>query len=139
MSETYSVSVMLNAVLNEKNLTYILSRGTEKLHFKYFEVQYENEGLLGNQLSVKEATDYIIAQIPFDEACIFIKINESFFFLRFLKEVSALTFMFSGFFYPFEKYFTQSDFEDVDVAEYAKLMLQLVSDYHILHFEIEKS
>lgn len=133
MSLGYSIDVNINAPFNEENVKSILERGTER-HFIYYKFMvYE-----GKKLNLSDATRLVFDGDPdYDVHCLSTKIENEYINLHFINSGGLITVMISGISHDATKKF-KNDIEDIDVAKYAKILLDITQNFQILSINIEK-
>jgi hypothetical protein len=137
MSLGYSITTIIDVVYIPKNIESVLVKGLE-LGFSYYEYSLGMIEINGPSLSIKEALHSILDDKTKSKLyCIVAKVNDTYTTIDFIAQNGNLLLMFSDFTYPWLKKFDGTD--EIDIGRYAKIMLDLVQDYKILHMSIEKN
>ncbi len=136
MSRTYSLDTKIDTSFNSDSVSKILKTG-ETLGFIYREFTINGSDPSLPKLTPMEAMGAVFLNKKENAmACIFLQIEDTYLTLHFL-DSEKLIVMFSGLSQIWSKTFEDGD-EDIDVARYAKALLDLVSDFKILEMHIEK-
>ncbi len=138
MSLSYSILTRIDAKYNSKNIKSILNKGHEH-HFIYYQFVLGEMNIASPELSPEEATNSVIRGLPEDDMhCLTVQILNTYATLHFWNNGTQMVIMLSGLSQIWSKIFEDGN-EDIDVARYAKALLDLVSDFKILEMHIEKN
>lgn len=133
MSRRYSIIIQLDASYNRETIENILAKGL-KLKMEYN--KFMDCG--GQLLDVKSAADWCLEEDNgFDVHCLEAKIAGIYTHLHFINQSGDVRVMLSGISCERLKQF-KNGAEDIDIASYAKVMIDLIDDYRILEMKIEK-
>lgn len=136
MSKDILIWARIDASYQEKNIKNILKKGS-KLGFTYYKFILGEMNVGSEPLSIDAATQSVLAGDPDGGLhCLTIQIQDTYATLHFLNN-EILSVMLSGLSHLWSKTFVDGS-EDIDVARYAKMLLDLVSDFKILEMHIEK-
>lgn len=134
MSRTYLISTRLDAEFNESNIQAVLERGLPEslIYYKYMDED-------GTPLNINEATDSAFkGDKDWDVNTLAIKVEDTYAKLIFsMDKNNMMNVMLSGLSHLWFRKFKNGD-EDIDVARYAKVLLNLTQDFKILEMNIDK-
>lgn len=132
MSQRYSIIIGLDAPYNEETIRSVLEKG---LHFDIKYRKFMDYG--GQLLDIKEAIKWCLEEDEIDVHCLATQINGIYTNLHFMNVDGSVRIILSDISYERLKLF-KNGAEDIDIASYAKTMIDLVDDYRILEMKIEK-
>jgi hypothetical protein len=134
MSARYSIAIDLDAPYDTEVVQNILAKGMglDVIYYKFMD--YE-----GRRLNPTTAANWCLEQNKdLDPHCLTTKIEGIYTNLHFINRGGYVTVMLSGISFERLKQFSY-EIEDIDIGRYAKIMLDLVSDFRISRMYIEKS
>lgn len=133
MSREYKIIVSISAEYSHENIKTVLERGLNcNLSYHKF-MDYSDRSL-----SSEEAADYLLEQINEDNMhCLTIRICNVFANLYFFGGENRTNVMLSSISYEFLKKFKNSN-QNINIAEYAKVLLDITQDFEIESMSIEQ-
>lgn len=135
MSVDYSVFCNLNLKYNDDNIKKILSKG-EKLGMQYYTSTF---GCIPAENDIQLYTNTAIEEFKKDPPIIRVVYQETLLsFGIFKNSDNRISIMFPSLGCGWSKIF-QDGTEDLDMDRYSRLMLDLIDDYQIESFVVEKS
>ena len=138
MALGYSITAKLDAYYDSNNIEFILNKGiTIGLRYSEFilgKIDYSS----APYLSLNKALEAVIQGISDSSLhCLVVKFQETFATLHFVNDGKYLLIMFSGMSFLWSKKYSNGK-EDIDIARYTRLLLDLVDDFKILELHVEK-
>lgn len=136
MSLGYDVFVKVKKDYNRQNIKDILDKGKQIgfVYYKYISIPLEIYSL---PLSIDDAVNNVMEENEDGLQCLTVQINSTYSTLH-IMDYGYLSLMLANFYYPWLKKFEEENDQDVDIGRYAKVMLDLVSDFKIIEMKIEK-
>lgn len=131
MSWKYSITIKLDAAFIDETIKTILCHGSS------YVVYYKFGNEEGYKLSPEEATQWILSQHDINFHTLLAKINGIYTDLNFLNHNGLITILLSGISHENLKKF-KYDHEDIDIASYIKILLDLTQDFRILALDVRK-
>lgn len=130
MANDYRITMLLNCKFNSENIRQLLERGAE-LNLEYYKfMHYE-----GKQLNPVNATSTLLE----DELhCLTTKINNVYTNLHCISDSDYTLIMISSISHEKLKNFKNSA-HDIDIAAYARILLDVTQDFQIISMTIEKA
>ena len=133
MSWNYSITIRIDAPYTEGVIQDILEKAP-KLDI----ICYKHMDEEGIPLNAKDAAHSVFQAANDSEIhCVDAKVQGIYVALHFIENYGQVTVMFSGISYERIKKF-KYDHEDIDIAFYAKTLLDLTQDFRILEMHINK-
>ncbi len=144
MSRLYSITAVINLKFNEKKLLEVLTKSKE-LGWKIYKPNWEiNDPFKLEELDLKAALLRILEKPKNDINGLELRVEDMFFAVYFQRNHLEIGLTFCGFnYFPWMRKFKYDDYddeydEDIDIARYLRLMLDLIEDYKILELRVEK-
>lgn len=137
MSKDLSIWATVSATYEERNIKHILENGS-KLGIQYYKFILGEMNVASKPLAIEQATkDVILGDPEGGLHCLTVQIKDTYATLHFLDE-GNLSIMFSGLSILWAQKYLDGE-EDIDVARYAKVLLELVEGFKILEFRVEEN
>lgn len=135
MSKDHSIWTTVNASYGEYSIKHIIEHGS-KLGFLYYKFILGTMNVASEPLTIDQATkSVLLGDSEGGLHCLTVQIKDTYATLHFLDECN-LSVMLSGLSQLWSQKFLDGE-EDIDIARYAKTLLDLVEGFKILKFEVE--
>ena len=139
MALGYSIDAKIDLGYNKKSIRIILEKGFKK-GFYYSEfilgkIDYADSPLLTLDQAVESVWK---GNAGSGLHCIIIRAENTFAIEHFIDEEIYITVMITGFSYPWLKKF-QNGKEDINIARYTRLLLDIIDDFRILELHVDKN
>lgn len=138
MSKDYSIKIIIDVDYDVNNISKILARGSENLKFAYYKpdlMQYDPALLeqINPLQGLRKLSDFKDRQI-------FLVVNyeRTFFFLHCDKEINGISIIINHFSYPWYRVFENNKLEDIDIAQYLRIIINWIEPYRIISLLVEK-
>lgn len=135
MSLGYDISIKLKQSYNNQSVQEVLARGSS-LGFVYYKYTWGTLNIDLSPMNIQEAAANVMKENEDGLQCLTLQINDTYATLHIRNDFGYLSLMLTTFYYPWTREY--EDGLDVDIGRYAKVMLDLVSDFKIIEMKIEK-
>ena len=137
MSLGYSVGCRIRLFPSEENIKTVLKVGKNKLMLIYNEIDFNKNGYYGKELSIAESANALLAGTPEPgmQSILAIYQDTHFCFTVYGYDKEFISIQLCAIFDSWNKSFNGK--EEVDIARYAKLILDLVEGMELYDFYIE--
>lgn len=135
MALEYFLDACIDTYLNRESIEYILKKGAH-LGMKYYAVNQGYDAFKRYNLDINEIVSKEFSH-ELENKLIPVQFKDTFFIMHFINDIIATRIIFTSLSPNWSKTFPDGT-NDLDMARYIRLMLDLINDYKIRSFVAEK-